>query len=49
LLQAFTAEAEYWKYASGDLSSDKVDILKFWEVRLMFLDIVAATHTLIGQ
>ena len=48
-LQAFTAKAEYRKYALGDLSSDKVDILKFWEVRLMFLDIVAATHTLIGQ
>ena len=48
LLQEFTVEAEYRKYASGDLSFDKTDILRFWEVRLMFLDITA-THTLIGQ
>ena len=46
--QEFTVEAEYRKYASGDLSSDKTDILKFWEVRSILLD-DATTHTLIGQ
>jgi len=51
LLQESMVEAEYRKYASGDLSSHKTDILKFWEVRLMFLCFldVAMTHTLIGQ
>src|SRR6266850_4422726 len=50
-LQESMVEAEYQKYASGDLSSHKTDILKFWEVRLMFLCFldVAMTHTLIGQ
>jgi hypothetical protein len=47
-LQEFTVEAEYRKYASGDLSSNKTDILKFWEVRPMLLD-GSTTHTLIGQ
>jgi hypothetical protein len=47
-LQEFTVEAEYRKYASGDLSSNQTDILKFWEVRFMLLD-DATTHTLIGQ
>lgn len=30
--QAFTVEAEFQKYASGQMSSDQTDILRFWEV-----------------
>jgi len=47
-LQEFTVDAEFRKYASGDLTSHQSSMLKFWEVRLMFLD-GTATHTLIGQ
>jgi len=32
LLQEFTVEVEYRKYASGKLCSLQTDILKFWEV-----------------
>jgi hypothetical protein len=34
--QSFTVEAEYWKYVSGDNSSKETDILRFWEVRLLY-------------
>lgn len=47
-LQDSTVDAEYQKYKLGALSSDKSDILKFWEVRLMLLD-GTTTHPLIGQ
>ena len=33
LAQVFTVDAEYQKYALGELSSSKMDILRFWEVR----------------
>ena len=33
LAQVFTVDAEYQKYALGELSSSKMDILQFWEVR----------------
>jgi hypothetical protein len=46
--QVFTVDAEYRKYASGALSSAKMDILRFWEVRSVFLD-RTMTHSLIGQ
>ena len=47
-LQEFTVDAEYRMYASGHLTSHSTEILKFWEVRFMFLG-SAITHTLIGQ
>ena len=46
--QMITVEVEYQKYASGELSSAKMDILQFWEVRSAFLD-RTMTHSLIGQ
>ena len=46
--QMFTVDVEYRKYASGELSSAKMDILQFWEVSSMFLD-RTLTHSLIGQ
>ena len=39
LVQEVTVEAEYQKYVSGGLSSSKTDILKFWEVRLILLEL----------
>ena len=33
LAQVFMVDAEYQKYALGELSSSKMDILWFWEVR----------------
>jgi hypothetical protein len=46
--QVFTVDVEYRKYALGELSSSKMDILRFWEVRCMLLD-GTMTHSLIGQ
>src|SRR6266704_2195462 len=43
-LQEFTIDAEYWMYTSGHLNKN-TDILKFWEVRFMFLG-SAMTHIL---
>ena len=37
--QEVTVEAEYQKYVSGGLSSSKTDILKFWEVRHILLEL----------
>ena len=49
-LQDFTIDAEFRKYASGDLISHQSNILKFWEVRLMLLSLDGTTtHTLTGQ
>jgi len=33
--QAFTVEAEFGKYASGETSSEETDILQFWEVSFL--------------
>jgi len=38
-VQEVTVEAEYQKYVSGGLSLSKTNILKFWEVRLMLLEL----------
>jgi len=38
-VQEVTVKAEYQKYVSGGLSSSKTDILKFWKVRLMLLEL----------
>jgi hypothetical protein len=32
----FTVEAEYWKYVSGQNTSEGTDILWFWEVRALY-------------
>ena len=34
--QEFTVDAEYRKYALGEISSEETDILRFWEVRSLF-------------
>ncbi len=47
-LQEFTVDAEFQKYASGDLTLHQSSILKFWEVRHTFLD-GTVTHTPIGK
>ncbi len=33
--QAFTVEAEFGKYASGETSSEETDILQFWEASFL--------------
>ena len=34
--QEFTVDAEYRKYALGEISSEETNILRFWEVRSLF-------------
>jgi len=36
--QAFTVEAEFGKYASGETSSEETDILRFWEASFLSLN-----------